>query len=96
MFRKHIQYPDFVHFFLPFCGHLGIDNRWMCMAKLTSWAEGRQPYENLFGNSCIVVLVKNVRIALGALIVKECLRLSKKQTEKKIWENPYLQYFVVN
>ena len=34
-----------------------------------------------------------MRIALGALIIKEKLKLSDEETVEQIRENPYLQYF---
>ena len=37
---------------------------------------------------------KNVRIALGALIIKERLGLSDEETVEQVRENPYLQYFL--
>jgi hypothetical protein len=37
---------------------------------------------------------KNVRIALGGLIIKEKLKLSHEETVEQIRENPYLQYFL--
>ena len=37
---------------------------------------------------------KSVRIALGALIIKEKLKLSDEETVEQIRENPYLQYFL--
>ena len=37
---------------------------------------------------------KSSRIALGALIIKEKLGLSDRETVDQILENPYLQYFI--
>jgi len=37
---------------------------------------------------------KTFRMALGALIIKEILRTSDRETVEQIKENPYLQYFI--
>ena len=37
---------------------------------------------------------KPFRMALGALIIKETLGLSDRETVEQIKENPYLQYFI--
>ncbi len=94
MYRKHVQHPEFESFFLPFGGHLDSDNRWVRMAKLIPWTEVEQRYEKLFADSGMGAPAKNVRIALGALIVKERLGLSDEETVEQIRENPYLQYFL--
>jgi IS5 family transposase len=94
MYRKHLQHPEFESFFLPFGGHLDSDNRWVRMAKLIPWTEVEQRYEKLFADSGMGAPAKNVRIALGALIIKERLGLSDEETVEQIRENPYLQYFL--
>lgn len=37
---------------------------------------------------------KSFRMALGALIIKENLGISDRETVEQICENPYLQYFI--
>ena len=37
---------------------------------------------------------KSFRLALGALIIKEKLGISDRETVEQIKENPYLQYFI--
>ena len=37
---------------------------------------------------------KSFRMALAALIIKEKLRISDRETVEQIQENPYLQYFI--
>ena len=37
---------------------------------------------------------KPFRMALGALIIKEKLGISDRETVEQIKENPYLQYFI--
>jgi IS5 family transposase len=41
-----------------------------------------------------VAPAKGLRIALGALIIKERLGLSNEETVEQIHENPYPQYFL--
>ena len=41
-----------------------------------------------------VRISKPFRMALGALIIKEKLRTSDRETVEQIRENPYLQYFI--
>jgi hypothetical protein len=94
MYRKHIPHPEFESFYLPFGGHLDSDNRWIRMAKLIPWTEVEQRYEKLFADSGMGAPAKNVRIALGSLIIKERLGLSDEETVEQIRENPYLQYFL--
>jgi hypothetical protein len=94
MYRKQVQHPEFESFYLPFGGHLRSDNRWVRMAKLIPWAEAEKRYEKLFADSGMGAPAKNVRIALGALIIKERLGLSDEETVEQIRENPYLQYFL--
>lgn len=53
-----------------------------------------QRYEKLFADSGMGATAKNVRMALGDLIIKERLGLSDEETVEQIRENPYLQYFL--
>jgi len=39
-------------------------------------------------------LLSSFRIALGALIIKEKLGISDRETVEQIRENPYVQYFI--
>jgi hypothetical protein len=94
MYRKRQPHPEFESFFLPFGGHLDSNNRWVRMAKLIPWSEVEQRYQKLFADSGMGAPAKNVRIALGALIIKERLGLSDEETVEQIRENPYLQYFL--
>ena len=62
--------------------------------SIIPWAEVEQRNEKLFADSGMGAPAKNVRIALGALIIKERLGLSDEETVEQIRENPYLQYFL--
>jgi transposase, IS5 family len=80
-------------FELPFAGKLAEDNRWVIMAQLIPWSE----YEDEYAENFAAVLgapAKPFRTALGALIIKEKLGTSDRETVEQIRENPYLQYFI--
>jgi hypothetical protein len=63
------------------------------MAKLIPWSE----FEDNYGLNFAPIMgppAKSFRIALGALIIKEKLGLTDRETVQQIRENPYLQYFI--
>jgi transposase, IS5 family len=63
------------------------------MAKIIPWNTIESDYAKLFPNN-IGQVAKPVWIDLGALIIKEKLKLSDEKTVQQIAENPYLQYFI--
>jgi hypothetical protein len=76
-------------FELPFEGKLDAQNRWVIMAELIPWAEFEAEYASLFAEE-IGAPAKSFRMALGALIIKEKLGSSDRETVEQIKENPYL------
>ena len=80
-------------FELPFGGKLASDNRWVIMAKIIPWSEFEAEYAAIFSAE-MGAPAKTFRMALGALIIKEKLRISDRETVEQIRENPYLQYFI--
>jgi hypothetical protein len=80
-------------FELPFEGRLAADNRWVKMAKLIPWSEFEEDYAENFPTE-MGAPAKSFRMALGALIIKEKLGISDRETVEQIRENPYLQYFI--
>jgi hypothetical protein len=101
MYKKVEQLEtELENFELPFGGKLAEDNRWVIMAKLIPWAEvegvvgdpRREEYAKKFTIE-IGAPAKPSRMALGALIIKEKLGISDRETVEQIRENPYLQYF---
>jgi hypothetical protein len=81
------------NFALPFEGKLAADNRWVIMSKLIPWEEFEEEYaRNL--SAGMGAPAKPFRMALGALIIKEKLGISDRETVEQIRENPYLQYFI--
>lgn len=93
MYRKRITQPEFEDFYLPFGGRIRSDNRWVILAKLIPWEEIEKRYEKNFSKEGIGAPAKEVRLALGSLIIKEKLGLTDEETVMQIQENPYLQYF---
>ena len=94
MYRKEEQpnrSPE--EFKLPFEGKLAEDNRWVIMAKIIPWKEFETEYAELFSSE-MGAPAKTFRTALGALIIKEKLGISDRETVEQIKENPYLQYFI--
>ena len=84
----------FENFYLPFGGKLRIANRWVILSKQIPWQEIEQQYAVLFEDSGTGNPAKSARIALGALIIKERLGTTDRETVEQIRENPYLQYFL--
>ena len=81
-------------FFLPFGGGLNPNNRWIVLANLIPWAEVEKEYVKSLGDVTQGSRAFSVRLALGALLIQERLRLSDEETVQQITENPYLQYFI--
>ena len=80
-------------FELPFGGRLSADNRRVKMAQLIPWSEFESEYAQNFPTEKGAP-AKSFRMALGALIIKEKLLISDRETLEQIRENPYLQYFI--
>ena len=94
MYRKGNPHQlTFENFYLPFGGHLRDDNRWVILADQIPWDQIEDAYGELFcdDNGCPA---KSARMALGALLIKERLDVSDRETVEQIKENPYLQYFL--
>ena len=94
MYRHNQKQLEFEDFALPFGGKLRSDNRWVKLAKFIPWDEFEHSYAKTLGNSQLGPPAKSVRIALGALIIKERLGTSDEETVEQIRENPYLQYLL--
>ena len=72
---------------------LSPDNRWVIMAELIPWSDFEAEYAENFSEDQGAP-AKSFRMALGALIIKEKLGTSARETVEQIKENPYLQYFL--
>jgi hypothetical protein len=94
MYRKQEQLPiSAVNFELPSERRLSEDNRWVIMASFIPWQEFEEDYSSFFSLE-MGAPAKPFRMALGALIIKEKLGISDRETVEQIKENPYLQYFI--
>ncbi|MHC5912216.1 MAG: IS5 family transposase [Nostoc sp.] len=94
MYRKEESTPiPPSNFELPFEGKLSEDNRWVIMADLIPWTEFEDEYSSGF-SADMGAPAKSFRMALGALIIKEKLGITDRETVEQIKENPYLQYFI--
>ena len=63
------------------------------MAQIIPWSEFESEYAQNFPTKKGAP-AKSFRMALGALIIKEKLGISDRETVEQIRENPYLQYFI--
>ncbi len=69
------------------------ENRWVKLAELIPWSELETEYASQFSEN-MGAPAKPFRMALGALIIKEHLGTSDRETVEQIQESPYLQYFL--
>jgi len=93
MYRVPEKVPEFEKFDMVFGGKLNRQNRWVILADLIPWDEVEAKYSKLFvtnnGRPALPV-----RVALGALIIKEKSKLPDEELVEYIRESPYLQYFL--
>lgn len=94
MYSHNEKQLEFEKFKLPFGGKLRSDNRWVKLAKRIPWEEIESLYASSLCGTGQGAPALSVRIALGAMIIKERLRMSDEETVEQIRENPYLQYFL--
>ena len=79
-------------FSTPFEQHLNPKNRWVELAAALPWDSMAKIYiQNLQQDKGRLSV--DVRMALGALIIKHKLKLSDREVVQTITENVYLQYF---
>ena len=79
---------------MPIGMSLNANNRWVKLAKLVPWEAAEKAYMANFDRRKGGPTPFPVRVALGALIIKERLCLTDRETVEQIRENPYLQYFI--
>jgi hypothetical protein len=68
------------------------NNRWVKMAQIVPWGIAEEKYAAQFTNNGPPA--KNVRMALGALIIQDKKGTSDEETLLEIMESPYLQHFI--
>lgn len=95
MYRKEPEKQlSFEDFYLPFGGSLNPKNRWVQLSQIIPWDEFEEKYADSFSESGMGAPAKSFRMALGALIIKEKLRITDEETVEQIRENHYLQYLI--
>lgn len=98
MYRKRYQSEQQIsleEFYMAFGGRLSKANRWVKLADLIPWDEVEKRYAPQFKSS-VGNPAYSVRVAFGALLIKEKLKITDEETVEQIRENPYLQYFIGN
>ena len=76
----------------PFDKELDLANRWVVLAGLVPWDELAAIYSHDLRSDSGRETV-DIRMVIGALIVKHRLKLSDRETVDQIGENIYIQYF---
>jgi hypothetical protein len=95
MCRKHHNGQlSIEEFHLPFGGTLAPDNRWLNFSALMPWVELEGTYATQF-NPTTGAPAKPVRVAFGALFIKQRLGLTDEQTVEQVRDNAYLQFSLV-
>ena len=94
MYRKLTPDQQVLDFYLPFGGKLHAENRWAILSSQIPWDEIDKKYSELFSECQTGCPALPARVALGALIIKERLGSSDRETLEHITENPYLQFFL--
>ena len=89
--KRQLSFEDF---YQPFGGKLRKNNRWIILSKLIPWDEFEEKYAEHFADSGMGAPAKSFRMALGALLIKEKLRITDEETVEQISENPYMQYLI--
>ena len=90
MYRQYYQMTlDDYNF--PY-GKLDPENEWVKLAELVPWDTAEAAYARQFVNNGHPA--HPVRIALGALIIKQKLQCSDEWVVRHVSENPYLQFFL--
>jgi len=94
MYRHNEKQLQFEEFEFSMGGKLRSDNRWVELANQIPWQDIEELYASSLAGTGQGAPALSVRIALGAMIIKEKLRMSDEETVEHIRENPYLQYFL--
>lgn len=94
MYRKnHNGQLSIEEFHVPFGGTLDPNNRWVVFSSLMPWEELEETYAPQF-NPTTGAPAKPVRLAFGALFIKQRLGLTDEETVEQIRENAYMQFFL--
>jgi hypothetical protein len=84
MYREnHNGQLSIAEFHVPFGGTLDPDNRWVLFSSLMPWDELEDTYAPQF-NPTTRASAKPVRLAFGALLIKQLLGLTDEETVEQI------------
>ncbi len=93
MYRRHNNGQISIkEFHLPFGGTLDPENRWVQLEGLMPWDELEQAYAPQF-NATIGAPAKSVRMAFGALYIKQKLGLTDEETVLRSERTPICSSF---
>ncbi len=92
MYRKMDEQISFLEYYKEDIFTLNPNNRWIKKAQLVPWEKAEAKYMHMFCKHGRPA--KHIRMALGALIIQQTLKISDEETVEQITENPYLQSFV--
>lgn len=92
MYKRREGQISIDEFITPF-GKLDQENRWVKKSNLLPWQRIEERYAALFASETGNV-AKPVRMAVGALIIKQETGLSDEGVLQAIVENPYMQFFI--
>jgi len=91
MYRKHHNGQlSIEEFHVPFGGTLDPENRWVIFSSLMPWEELEATYAPQF-SPITGAPAKPVRLAFGALFIKQRLGLTDEETVEQIRENAYMR-----
>ena len=91
--QHHNGQPSIEQFHILFGGTLDPGNRWVLFSSLMPWEELEETYAPQFSPTTGAP-AKSVRLAFGALFIKQRLGLTDDDTVGQIRENAYMQYFL--
>jgi len=94
MYNKFTNNQLVFDFLLPFGGNLNPENRWIVQSMKIPWGEIEDVYKDELSGSDQGSPAISGRVAFGALVIKERLGISDRETVAQIRENPYLQFFL--
>lgn len=94
MYQHNSRQLEIEDFKTPFRTPLDPNNRWVKLAALIPWDFVEEQYQKRLGRAREGKRAYSSRLAFGALIIKERLRLTDEETVAMITENHYLQWFI--
>ena len=94
LYQHNARQLEIEEFKTPFRRPLDKNNRWVKLAALIPWDYVEKQYQKKLGRAREGKRAYSSRLAFGALVIKERLKLTDEETVAMIKENPYLQWFI--